>query len=39
MSDQGNVVPNAKAPDPIDPGVRIGHAHPRTADIDRIGAF
>ena len=26
-------------PDPIDPGVRIGHTHLRTADIDRIRDF
>ena len=27
------------APDPIDPSVRIGHVHLRTADIDRVKAF
>jgi catechol 2,3-dioxygenase len=26
-------------PDPIDPGVHIGHVHLRTADIDRVRAF
>ena len=26
-------------PDPIDPGVRIGHVHLRTADIDRVRDF
>jgi catechol 2,3-dioxygenase len=31
--------PDRQAPDPIDPGVRIGHAHLRTADIDRIRDF
>jgi catechol 2,3-dioxygenase len=37
--EQGSVEPVARAADPIDPGVRIGHAHLRTADIDRIRAF
>ena len=36
---QGNITPIARAPDPIDPGVRIGHTHLRTADIDRIRDF
>jgi len=27
------------APEPIDPGVRIGHVHLRCADIDRVRAF
>jgi catechol 2,3-dioxygenase len=36
---QGNITPVKRAPDPIDPGVRVGHAHLRTADIDRIRAF
>lgn len=36
---QGNVTPIATAPDPIDPGVRIGHTHLRTADVDRIRRF
>jgi catechol 2,3-dioxygenase len=42
MSDvttQGSVRPTQAAPDPIDPGVRIGHVHLRTADIDRVRAF
>jgi catechol 2,3-dioxygenase len=39
MSDQGNVTPRAVAPEPIDPRVRVGHAHLRTADIDRIKDF
>ena len=38
-SQQGNVNPVARADDPIDPGVRIGHVHLRTSDIDRIRAF
>jgi catechol 2,3-dioxygenase len=36
---QGPIVPQTAAPDPIDPGVRIGHVHLRTADIDRVKAF
>ena len=36
---QGPIEPIARAADPIDPGVRIGHTHLRTADIDRIRAF
>ena len=32
---QGTVVPLESAPQPIDPGVTIGHVHLRTADIDR----
>ena len=39
VSAQGNITPAAKAANPIDPGVRIGHAHLRTADIDRVRAF
>ena len=40
MSDpQGNIEPVRRAPDPVDPGVRIGHVHLRTADIDRIREF
>jgi catechol 2,3-dioxygenase len=40
MSDaQGNITPMARSADPIDPGVRIGHAHLRTADIDRVRTF
>ncbi|MGO9958004.1 MAG: hypothetical protein ACLP50_18895 [Solirubrobacteraceae bacterium] len=35
MSDeQGNLNPVTPAAEPIDPGVRIGHVHLRTADID-----
>jgi catechol 2,3-dioxygenase len=37
--DQGPIIPAARAPRPIDGGVRIGHVHLRTADIDRIRAF
>jgi catechol 2,3-dioxygenase len=29
----------ARAPNPIDPGTRIGHVHLRTSDIDRVRAF
>ncbi|HEY2637250.1 MAG TPA: VOC family protein [Solirubrobacteraceae bacterium] len=36
---QGSVVPHATAPRPIDPGVRVGHVHLRTADIDRVRDF
>ena len=36
---QGPVVPQSRAPHPIDPHVRIGHVHLRTADIDRVRAF
>jgi catechol 2,3-dioxygenase len=36
---QGSVAPLAAAPDPIDPGVTIGHVHLRTADIDRVREF
>ena len=36
---QGNIAPIQEAPNPIDPGVRIGHVHLRTADIDRGRAF
>ena len=39
MSAQGPVVPREAAPDPIAEGVRIGHVHLRTADIDRVRAF
>jgi catechol 2,3-dioxygenase len=31
--------PRASAPDPIDPRIRLAHAHLRTADIDRIRHF
>jgi catechol 2,3-dioxygenase len=30
---------SAYAPNPIDPGTRIGHVHLRTADIDRVRGF
>ncbi len=33
------VEPIARAPRPIDPALRIGHVHLRTADIDRVRAF
>ena len=36
---QGSVDPATPAADPIDPHVRIGHVHLRTADIDRIRHF
>src|ERR1700749_4252603 len=36
---QGSIVPMERAPRPIDPGVRIGHVHLRTSDIDRIRKF
>ena len=36
---QGNISPVQGAPNPIDPGVRIGHVHLRTADIDRVRGF
>jgi catechol 2,3-dioxygenase len=36
---QGPVEPARAAPDPIDPEVRVGHVHLRTADIDRVRAF
>ncbi len=36
---QGNIAPIQEAPNPIDPGVRIGHVHLRTADIDRVRGF
>jgi catechol 2,3-dioxygenase len=36
---QGGLTPATRAPRPIDPGVRIGHVHLRTADIDRVRAF
>src|SRR5262249_39083096 len=36
---QGPAVYRAVAPDPIDPGVTVGHVHLRTADIDRIRGF
>jgi catechol 2,3-dioxygenase len=36
---QGGVVPVFPAERPIDPLLRIGHVHLRTADIDRVRAF
>ena len=36
---QGPVVPVVAADRPIDPLVRIGHVHLRTANIDRVRAF
>jgi catechol 2,3-dioxygenase len=39
MSAKGPLVPKTAASAPIDPGIRLGHVHLRTADIDRIRAF
>jgi catechol 2,3-dioxygenase len=39
MQTDEQLVPRTTAPDPIDPRVRIGHAHLRTADIDHIRHF
>jgi catechol 2,3-dioxygenase len=36
---QGSIVPVERAPRPIDPGVRVGHVHLRTSDIDRVRDF
>ena len=36
---QGPITPRRRSARPIDPGVRIGHVHLRTADIDRVRAF
>ena len=36
---QGPVDPAVRAERPIDPNVRIGHVHLRTADIDRVRDF
>jgi catechol 2,3-dioxygenase len=36
---QGVYTPMARSERPIDPGVRIGHVHLRTSDIDRIRDF
>ncbi len=36
---QGTISPIRAAENPIDPGVRIGHVHLRTADIDRVREF
>jgi catechol 2,3-dioxygenase len=38
-SAQGNIEPVARAAEPIDPGVRVGHVHLRTSDIDRVRRF
>jgi catechol 2,3-dioxygenase len=34
-----SLVPSQRAPDPVDPGVGLGHVHLRTADIERIRHF
>src|SRR4051812_39068954 len=36
---QGPIEPQLAAEDPIDPELRIGHVHLRTADIDRVRDF
>jgi catechol 2,3-dioxygenase len=36
---QGSIEPMVAAERPIDPHVRIGHVHLRTADIDRVRSF
>src|ERR1700760_2089155 len=36
---QGPVVPALAGDPPIDPELRVGHVHLRTADIDRVRAF
>jgi catechol 2,3-dioxygenase len=36
---QGPVEPQLAAEDPIDPELRVGHVHLRTADIDRVRDF
>ena len=36
---QGPCVPLVAAAAPIDPNVRVGHVHLRTADVDRVRAF
>ena len=36
---QGPIVPLVANPNPIDPGVTIGHVHLRTSDIDRVRRF
>src|ERR1700753_3801557 len=36
---QGPVEPAFPAEHPIDPELRVGHVHLRTADIDRVRAF
>jgi catechol 2,3-dioxygenase len=39
MAEQGTITPLARAAEPIDPRVTIGHVHLRTADIDRVREF
>ena len=39
MSGRDGAVPRHPSPQPIDPGVRIGHTHLRCSDIDRMRAF
>lgn len=36
---QGPTEPAFSAEDPIDPQLRVGHVHLRTADIDRVRDF
>src|SRR3954465_13554462 len=36
---QGPIEPQLAAEDPIDPELRVGHVHLRTADIDRVREF
>jgi catechol 2,3-dioxygenase len=36
---KGPIEPIQAAEHPIDPNLRIGHVHLRTADIDRVRAF
>ena len=36
---ENGVVPRAAAPNPIHPGVDIGHVHLKTADIERVRRF
>jgi catechol 2,3-dioxygenase len=36
---QGPIEPQQAAEHPIDPQLRVGHVHLRTADIDRVRAF
>ena len=36
---QGPIEPQHRARQPIDPEVRVGHVHLRTADIDRVREF
>jgi catechol 2,3-dioxygenase len=36
---QGPLEPRSSPPQPIDPHVRVGHVHLRTADIDRVRDF